>query len=144
MNQFPVFFKRRLTEPFSLFEGWPKDFQLEEGSRHLKPAVDVHEGKTHFFVRADISGVDPEDMEISVTDGRFLSISGEKKAVVETDIEGSCHYRERCFGAFSRTLTLPSDVDSDKIEATYKDGVLKIQLPKTEQQLPKKIPIQRS
>lgn len=94
------------------------------------PSVDVSETANEVVVQAEIPGIDPKDLDISLN-GRLLTLKGEKKSEHEEKKE-NYHKIERKYGAFSRTLELPADVDPDKVEANYKDGVLKIVLPKTE------------
>ncbi len=94
------------------------------------PCVDVIDTEKEIIVQAEIPGINPKDLNISLN-GRMLTIKGEKKSEYEEKKEN--YYRmERKYGAFSRTIELPADVDPDKVEATYKDGVLRINLPKIE------------
>ena len=115
-----------LTRTSQLLSGWT-------------PALDVYEGKENFVVKAELPGMKKEDIEVSLHDGS-LSISGERKA--ETKHEDAEVYRaERFFGRFQRTVTLPTAVAADKVKAAYKDGVLTITLPKTEEAKPKQIDV---
>ncbi|MBX6423500.1 Hsp20/alpha crystallin family protein [Thermosulfurimonas sp. F29] len=92
------------------------------------PAVDVSETEDSVVVRADVPGLDPEDLEVNIS-GNLLTIRGEKKQEKEEKKEN--FYRvERVYGSFVRTVELPAEVEGDKAEATYKNGVLKIVLPK--------------
>ena len=103
------------------------------------PALDVFEEKNHFVVKAELPGMKKEDIEVSFHDGS-LSISGERKN--ETKHEDAEVYRsERYFGRFQRTVTLPAPVAADKVKAAYKDGVLTVTLPKTEEAKPKQIDV---
>jgi len=88
----------------------------------------VAEDENSILVRAEIPGCNAEDIDISVY-GNTLTISGEKKLSEEKKEKGYYHV-ESSYGSFRRELTLPTDVDSDKIDATCKDGVLSINLPK--------------
>ena len=92
------------------------------------PSADVSEGKKDIIVKAEIPGVDRKDIDISL-DGRYLTIKGEKKHEKEESDE---HYHrvESSFGYYQRTIELPADVDSADVDATYKNGVLKIKLKK--------------
>ena len=102
-------------------------------------ALDVYEEKDHFTVKAELPGMKKEDIEVSFHDGG-LSISGERKS--ETKHEDAEVYRaERFFGRFQRTVTLPTPVAVDKAKASYKDGVLTVTLPKTEEAKPKHIDV---
>jgi len=95
------------------------------------PALDVVEHDDNIVVKAELPGMTSDDIEISVLDGT-LSVSGEKKESQE-DTGESYHHSERRYGSFRRDISLPAGVDADKVEATYRDGVLTIRLPKTEQ-----------
>jgi len=116
--------------------------EFARGSRVLSdwtPALDVFEDKDNFVVKAELPGMKKEDIEVSLQDG-CLSISGERKS--ESKHEGAEVYRaERFFGRFQRTVTLPTQVAVDKIQAAYRDGVLKVTLPKAEEAKPKRIDV---
>ena len=103
------------------------------------PAIDVSETDDAVVVRADIPGLDPEDLEVRLS-GRTLTIKGEKKQEKEEKKEN--FYRvERVYGSFVRTVDLPAEVEADRAEATYKNGVLKITLPKKAEARGKKVKI---
>jgi HSP20 family protein len=102
-------------------------------------AVDVYETDDDLVVKAALPGIDPDDVDISVT-GDTLTIKGETKAEEEVKEENYV-YRERRFGAYSRSLTLPVRVKADKAEAEYEDGVLTLRLPKVEEAKPKSIQV---
>lgn len=111
--------------------------QLFGAPRTWAPRLDVQEDKDNFSVRVELPGLKREDIEVALNDGE-LTISGERKA--ETVSEGTeVHRRERIYGKFSRTLTLPSAIKSDQVKAAYKDGILTITLPKAEEAKPKQI-----
>ncbi len=101
------------------------------------PALDIAERENEVLVKAELPGMKVEDFDIQVQ-GNVLSISGEKKESKE-DKDENYYHAERRYGSFRREVTLTSEVDVDKIKADYKDGVLTITLPKTEQSKPKKI-----
>jgi len=103
-------------------------------------ALDVAETKGEFIVKASIPGINPDDLEVTFTDN-LLTIKGETKEEKEVK-EEQYHLRERRYGAFSRSITLPNKVRSDSIEASYEAGVLTLKLPKIEEVKPKKIAIQ--
>lgn len=103
------------------------------------PSVDISETKDNVLIKAEMPGLSRDDVKISVQDN-MLTLTGEKKQEKE-EKETNYHRIERSYGAFSRSFTLPTSVKSDKIKATYKDGVLSITLPKTEEVKPKEIPI---
>lgn len=102
-------------------------------------AVDVSENEDAYIVKASVPGVSPEDIEVTLTDN-VLSISGTSQGEVETEGE-KYHVRERRFGHFSRTLTLPTPPKADAIEAIHTNGVLTLTLPKAEETKPKRITI---
>jgi HSP20 family protein len=102
-------------------------------------ALDVIENNDEFVVKASLPGIDPDDLEITYSDNT-LTIRGETK--IEQDIEESrYHLRERRYGRFSRSVSLPSKIDSEKIEAEFSNGVLSLHLPKTEEVKPKRITV---
>lgn len=101
-----------------------------EGGELTAPALDLYEEKDDIVVKAELPGIDKNNIEVNLTD-HTLTIKGEKKKEEETKEEN--YYRaERSYGAFLRTLELPKDVHADKVKATFKNGVLEIRLPKTE------------
>jgi HSP20 family protein len=101
------------------------------------PALDVSESDTAITVRAEVPGVDPNEIDITVTGDR-LTISGEKKETVEKKDRDTYH-RESRYGSFSRTLPLPASVDPQHVTATHANGVLTITLQKTPAAQAKKI-----
>jgi len=104
------------------------------------PALDMHEDKDNIVVRAELPGMKKEDINISLHDGS-LSISGERRSEEKTE-NAEVYRAERFVGRFQRTVTLPAPVAVDKVKAQYKDGVLTITLPKTEEAKPKQIDVQ--
>ncbi|HUT59313.1 MAG TPA: Hsp20/alpha crystallin family protein [Phycisphaerae bacterium] len=103
------------------------------------PALDLSEKDDAFVVKAELPGLKPDEIDISVR-GNTLTLSGEKKESSEDS--GENHYHtERRYGAFRRDVTLPAEVNAEKIEASHRDGVLIVTLPKSEQAKPKKIKI---
>jgi HSP20 family protein len=105
-------------------------------------ALDVVESEDEYLVKASVPGINPEELEITFEDNR-LTIKGEVKEESEVN-EARYHLRERRFGSFSRSIKMPSGIDSDKIEANYEKGVLELHLPKVEEVKPKKIAIKTS
>jgi len=103
------------------------------------PVLDVYEDKDNLFVKVELPGMKREEIEVSLHEGS-LSISGERKS--EQKYQNAEVYRaERFFGRFQRTVTLPTPVAADKVKAQYKDGILSITLPKTEEAKPKHIDV---
>ena len=103
------------------------------------PALDVMEDSDAYTVTASVPGVDPEAIDVTLTEN-VLTIKGETKSEEEKK-EANYHLRERRFGRFSRSITLPTPVDADHIEATQENGVLTLRLPKVESAKPKRIEI---
>jgi HSP20 family protein len=104
------------------------------------PAVDVFDTKDAVVLKAELAGMDPDDIEIEVEDN-VLTIKGERK--FEEKVDEERYYRvERRFGSFQRSLALPQGVKSDEIEANYDEGILTVSVPKAEQEKPKRIEVQ--
>ncbi|HEX5983165.1 MAG TPA: Hsp20/alpha crystallin family protein [Solirubrobacterales bacterium] len=110
------------------------------GSRRWIPPMDLVETEDNLVLRADLPGVDRDEIEIEVKDG-VLTVSGERKAQHEEKREGF-HRVERSFGRFSRSLELPKGVEADNIEASYERGVLEVRMPKPAERKPTRIEIQ--
>jgi HSP20 family protein len=103
------------------------------------PLVNLTEDREHFYIRGEIPGMKSEEINISAT-GRNLTISGERKIASEGE-NVRYHRRERDDGKFSRAIALPSDIQVDKIEAVYVDGILSISIPKADESKPKQITV---
>ncbi|MGA7213432.1 MAG: Hsp20/alpha crystallin family protein [Terrimicrobiaceae bacterium] len=103
------------------------------------PPLDIFEDTERVTIQVELPGMKKEDFELSLQDG-VLTISGERK-FEEEKREGESFRRERLFGAFSRSVTLPSAVKAEEVKATYEDGVLTVTLPKAEEAMPKKIQV---
>jgi len=102
-------------------------------------AVDVVENKDDFIVKASVPGINPDDLDVSYADDT-LTIRGEIKSENEVK-ENQYHLRERRFGSFARSISLPTKIKGDAIEASYQNGVLSLRLPKAEEVKPKHIAI---
>lgn len=102
-------------------------------------AVDVVENKDDFIVKASVPGIHPDDLDISYADDT-LTIKGDIKSDNEVK-EDQYHLRERRFGSFARSISLPTKVKGDAIEASYQNGVVTLRLPKAEEVKPKRIAI---
>ena len=117
--------------------------QFARGSQLLNggwgPALDVYEDKDNLTVKAELPGMKREEIEVSLHDGA-LTISGERKSEKKAE-KGEVYRSERFFGRFQRTVALPSPVAADKVKANYKDGILTVTLPKTEEAKPKQIDV---
>jgi HSP20 family protein len=127
-NWFEDFFRR----PLSLL-GLPRvKFPTAE---ELSPSVDIYEEKNDVVVKAELPGIKKEDIDITLTDDT-ISISGEKRK--ETEVSKKDYYRWECsYGSFARSFALPTEVQSDKVKAEFKDGVLEIRIPKSEEAVKK-------
>jgi HSP20 family protein len=105
----------------------------------LSPAIDIAVEKDAVVVRADLPGLSKDDVSVTLQDN-YLTIRGEKKQETEQK-ETNYFVSERLYGSFARTIELPVAVDANKIEARFKDGVLHVTLPKTENAKPKRIEV---
>jgi HSP20 family protein len=103
------------------------------------PALDVVEAKDDFLVKVDLPGLSKEDVSVTIQDN-FLTIRGERKHEVEKK-DTNFYHRERVHGTFSRTIELPTRVDAGKVAANFRDGVLHVTLPKSEEAKPKEIKV---
>jgi HSP20 family protein len=123
----------RLFESFGLGDGgWPT-------LAVAYPAVNVWDDSDHVYVEAELPGMELNDLEIYVTGGNQLTIKGERKPW--TPGQGVWHRQERGFGSFSRLIELPYDVDAERVEARFHNGVLTITMPKSEAAKPRKITV---
>jgi HSP20 family protein len=103
------------------------------------PAVDVFDTKDAVVLKAELAGMNPDDIQIEVEDN-VLTIKGERK--FEEKVDDERYYRiERRFGSFQRSLALPQGVKADEITATYEDGILTVTVPKAEEEKPKRIEV---
>jgi len=103
------------------------------------PRVDIRETDDALLVQAELPGIDKKDVHLEVKDG-VLTLSGERR--YEKDVkEENVHRVERAYGSFSRSFSLPSNVDANKVDANMKNGVLEVRLPKRESAKPKAIAI---
>ena len=130
--------ERMRTDMARLFGGlmgWP----LAEASAGVFPLTNVTEDDHKYYVRAELPGMAADEIEISVT-GDSLSISGERKIPAESK-EAKYHRKEREAGKFSRMISLPGQIDADKVGARCADGVLTIVVPKAEAAKPKQISV---
>ncbi len=122
---------------FDSFFGRPST--VAAGERMWAPLADMYETKDDLFVTFELPGVREKEVSVAVT-GDLLTVKGERK--LEHDLKDDGYYRlERLYGKFERSVPLPIPVQSDKVKATYRDGVLEIRLPKVEEVKPKEIKI---
>ena len=126
----------------NLFEGFFRPMQpfseLERGS--MIPSIDVKEDDDGYTVRADLPGVKKEDIDVSLQDG-LLTINAEARMEKEDKKKGRVIRQERRYGKIVRSMRLGVGVNEAKVKASYKDGVLELKLPKSEELKPKKISV---
>lgn len=138
-------FERQVNQMFADFFGEP--FGMAPASNWMdlgegfSPRMDISESDDEIRVKADLPGMDENDIHLSL-EGNYLVISGEKKSEVE-DKDRTYHRVERRYGSFSRSIELPAEVDPNKVEATFKKGVLTVIIPKPDEVISqrKRIPI---
>ncbi|MBN2168498.1 MAG: Hsp20/alpha crystallin family protein [Actinobacteria bacterium] len=120
----------------------PGEGEGMEGIYNWAPAVDIYETDNSLVVEAELSGLEPDDIDVSI-DNNIVTIKGERKK--QTEVKEENYYRiERASGMFQRSIQLPSEVDAEKIEAAYENGVLKVTVLKVEPKKARKIPIKRT
>ena len=120
--------------------GWrPGQRYDASGTTAWAPAVDISERKDAYLVTAELPGVKASEVEITVEDG-LLTIQGERHFAHDS-AEEKMHRTERFYGAFRRSITLPSHVEADKIEASQQDGVLQIMVPKAPEVQAKRVQV---
>jgi HSP20 family protein len=123
---FESFFPRGWMRPFHM--DWPSFHDFPVNFEERMPKVDVIDRDAEVVVRAEVPGVEKDDLDITMTD-HTVTIKGKTKHE-EKEEKGDYYRCEISSGSFARTLALPSDVDTDKAEASFKDGVLELKLPK--------------
>jgi HSP20 family protein len=102
------------------------------------PRINLRETKDAYVLEAQLPGIDPKELEMTVLKGT-LTLSGERKAPAEAN--GSWHRRERSAGKFLRAIDIPAEINADEVRADYRDGLLTVTLPKAASVLPKRIEI---
>jgi HSP20 family protein len=135
--------ERPISTLSSLFEDFFGDNVYESVNRELAigewPRVDIEEATDNYSIKADLPGMDKKDVAITIENGTLL-IEGEKKTEQKRE-KGRYYHLERSYGKFSRSFTLPDGVDAEKITASMENGVLLLQLPKSEQAKPRSIEV---
>lgn len=129
--------RREMDAVLNRFAGSPL-----EARRGVFPAVNLYETTDSYMLTAELPGVGPEDLELSI-EGSTVTLRGERK-IDYSNVPGGVHRRERQSGAFRRAFELPADVDVEKVEAVHSNGVLLLRLPKTPERQPRRISIQTS
>jgi HSP20 family protein len=128
-------FDRLLT----FFRPWSTSSLWNTVGAGVYPPINVYDDSESYIVRAELPGVDPKDIDISVANNT-LTIKGKR----ETDVEGknvSYHRRERNYGEFRRAFTLPDAIDSGKVMAHAENGILEVRLPRAEQAKPRRVEV---
>ena len=120
------------------FEGWDYPALLDE-QRTWVPAFDISENEKEYILTAELPGIEAKNLDITLSEG-ILTIKGEKKQEKEDNGE-NYHRVERSYGSFQRSFHIPDKVQTDKVDATYKDGILKLTLKKDEKSEVKKITV---
>ncbi|WP_457572764.1 Hsp20/alpha crystallin family protein [Desulfolithobacter sp.] len=130
------YFETFFRNPFAMLSSPLMPVPRMEG---LNPSVDIYEEGNEVVVKAELPGIDKDDLNVTITENS-LTISGEKKQEEKVD-KKDYHRIERRYGSFTRSFRLPEDVNGDKAKASFKDGVLEIRLPRTKESRQKKIAI---
>ncbi len=130
-RMFEDFWRRPLPSRWRPERWWPGEVSM--------PALDVFEEKDDVVVKAELPGLGKEDLQVQIT-GNTLTLKGEKKKKEEVKQE-EYYYCERSHGSFTRNIELPCEVKSDQTKASFKDGVLEVRLPKTEESKKKSIAV---
>lgn len=120
------------------FTRWPS---VERDTEYTwSPRVDVHETDKDILIDVEVPGIEKKDIKVEVKNNN-LTISGESKTERKTE-EAQCFRVERRYGKFERTFGLPDTIQTDKVTAAYKNGILNLTLPKTEKAIPKEVQIE--
>jgi HSP20 family protein len=132
-------FQHEMNRVFNEFFGGGNGEEAGSGLGSWSPAVDIHETDDGYVLNAELPGVSKDDVHVDIHQNT-LTLWGERK--YESAVKDERYHRvERAYGAFRRSFVLPAKVDQDKVQATYKDGVLELHLPKSEAAKPKRIAI---
>lgn len=131
-------FEQLRQQMLRLFDATGRDTMGELRSG-VFPPLNVSQDHENYYVRAEVPGIVAKDLEITAL-GRKLSITGKRELEQESE-RASYHRKERAEGAFSRTVTLPAEFDPDKVNASYKSGILTVTLPKSDAAKPRQIVI---
>lgn len=132
--------RREMDTLFNRFSGASP---VSSGWRGVYPAVNLYETSDAYVLTAELPGVDPEAIHVSL-EGSTVSLSGERSVDYRSGERVSLHRRERQSGSFRRAFELPAIIDADKVEAVHRNGVLMLRLPKSEEHQPRQISIRTS
>jgi HSP20 family protein len=128
-----------------LWRDWPwsgRFFQPDMARPMLRPAMDVIENDVDLTIRVDLPGLKPDDVQVEVENGT-LTLRGQMGDTIEKE-DDHYYYRERSFGTFQRSLRLPDTLDTDKVDATFDNGVLTLVIPKLPQAQPRQIEVKKA
>lgn len=132
-------FRNDLNDLVNSFFGGVLDFprEMSNSSRQLSPKVEVEENENNVVVSAELPGIPENNIDLEVSSDGYLTIRGEKKQEKKENHKGS-YFSEFTYGSFSRTVPLPWDLKFDDADAEYKDGILKVTFPKSQNEQGKK------
>ena len=134
---------RTLTPGRNIFDHFFEDWDMPSVFSEKKnwvPAFDITENEKEYIITAELPGIDAKALDVTFTEG-ILSVKGEKKKETE-DKSKDYHRIERCYGSFYRSFRIPGKILVDKVDSSFKDGVLKLTLPKSEESESKKIKVE--
>ncbi|GBR74755.1 alpha-crystallin-type small heat shock protein [Candidatus Termititenax aidoneus] len=134
----PTFFRRGEFGDL-LDRVFESPLEIERG-RGFYPRVDIHEDKENVYVEADLAGLEQKDIKVEVDDDNVLKLSGEREYKKESENK-NCHRVERQYGRFERSFALGQNVEADKAKAEFKNGELKLTIPKKAEKKPRTIEI---
>ena len=128
---------RKMNQVMNDFE---KGFTVESGG--FNPRIDMQDEEESIIVYVELPGMKKEDVNISISEDRLLTLKGVKIRIEDDDKDMNFIRRERVFGEFTRTFALPDDTNIDEVSANFKNGILKIEIGKLEPRKPKEINIE--
>ena len=129
----------RINRVFDEAANRSRDYDDEVSKCEWRPIVDIYDTDKAIIINAELPGLNKDDIALDIKEN-ILTLKGERKIAQEIE-EESYYRRERCFGTFERAFTLPSAIDPEKITANFKDGILKVEIPKPAEKKPKQISI---
>ncbi len=135
----PFGWDRNIQQAFENFLDMPKDWEFPMTGGELFPAVDISETPKDYSIRAEIPGMKKEDIKITINKN-VITLTGEKKEEKKTEGQ-KFHRLESYYGSFQRSFVLPDGIKADKVEAAFKDGVLSVTVPKSEETQSKTVEI---
>ena len=141
-GDFERYFDKLFRHPFALMTPTPgfRDFFGEyPKAGELIPSVDIYEEGNELVLKAELPGITKEDLNVTITENR-ITIEGEKKQEEKVE-KKDYHWVERSYGSFTRNFRLPGNVNGEDAKATFKEGILEIRVPKTEEAKQKKITV---